>query len=142
MHCCAGISAGKNAAPYIKSRSATVDPRDRSADILRAGLNMIGRSLLAALIALSVAMVPAVGGAAALSNSADMAMSDRADMLCCKTVDDCKNPAACALKCFNYSDVILLPVALLPRTPDIKSPMASEALRGFVGRPPTHPPPV
>ena len=59
------------------------------------------RTILAALIAISVAMVPATGGAAISTKPVEMSMADQADMPCCPP-DDCKGSIACALKCFNF----------------------------------------
>jgi len=75
------------------------------------------RTILALLIALSVATLPAAGSAALAAQSADMSMSqpmsmsesmsmpdcDHAVMPCHKGMDGCQSMAACALKCFNFT---------------------------------------
>jgi hypothetical protein len=84
----------------------------------------IGRTILAVLIALSVAILPAAAAAAVSSQSlaaAGMSMTD--DMDCCphktnpceKAMDDCGAMATCALKCFSFagtlSSALLFPLA-------------------------------
>jgi hypothetical protein len=92
------------------------------------------RTILALLIALSVAMLPAAGGAALVAKSADMSMSesdmsmsesmsmqdcDHAVMPCHKGMDACQSMAACALKCFNFSQsgvsILRFPLVLTDR---------------------------
>jgi hypothetical protein len=85
----------------------------------------IGRTILALVIALSVAMLRSAGGAGVSvksPESADMSMTE--DMTdCCphkpnpcdKAMDDCAAMATCALKCFNFagtlSSIIVFPSA-------------------------------
>ena len=85
----------------------------------------IGRTILAVLIALSVAMLPAAGGVGVSGKSpepADMSMTE--DMTdCCphkanpceKAMDDCAAMATCVLKCFSFvgtlSSIIVFPSA-------------------------------
>ena len=75
----------------------------------------IGRTILAILIALSVAILPAAGAAVVSSQSAEpagMFMTD--DMDCCphkanpceKAMEDCTAMATCALKCFNFAGTL------------------------------------
>src|SRR5437868_7672501 len=93
----------------------------------------IGRTILALLIALSVAMLPAAGGAGLGLKSTDMAeMSDMADMDCCphKTnpcdqMDGCASMATCALKCFTFAGSpslpFVYPLALADQMPLLQS---------------------
>ena len=84
------------------------------------------RTILAVVIALSVATLPAAGGAALIAKSVDMSMSDsmsdcdRHVMPCHNAMDDCQSMAACALKCFNFSgtsfSVLTFPLMLTDRT--------------------------
>src|SRR5260370_42287135 len=81
----------------------------------------IGRTIVALLVALSVALLPAAGGAGASakpSQAAGMSMEDMAD--CCppkanpceKDMGDCGAMATCVLKCFGFvgtSAVIIFP---------------------------------
>jgi len=80
-----------------------------------------GRTILAALIAISVAMVPAMGGAAVSTKPVEMSMSDNADMPCC-TPDDCKGSITCALKCFNFVGAIFSATVSLPHLVDAAPP--------------------
>ena len=72
----------------------------------------IGRTILALLVALSVALLPAAAGAGVSVKSpaqADMsAMEDMHDCCpkanpCDKAMDDCGTMATCALKCFSFA---------------------------------------
>jgi hypothetical protein len=109
----------------------------------------IGRTILAILIALSVAVLPAVGAAVVTSQSAapaGMSMTD--DMDCCphkanpceKAMEDCTAMATCALKCFSFagtsSSTIVFPLTYAKMTASFASnPFPSQA-----GSPPFRPP--
>jgi hypothetical protein len=95
----------------------------------------IGRTILAVLIAVSVAMLPMTAGAFAkmTDTSVSMALDDgcahhgkKSDD---KAADDCASMAACALKCFNFSQPIFatLTVSLVLRAamPERASPHVS-----------------
>ena len=99
------------------------------------------RTILAALIAISVVMVPITGGAAISAKPVEMSMADQADMRCCPP-DDCKGSIACAFKCFNFV-AAMFPVATpLPHIVDgPPQSFAGGTLHGYVS-PPTHPPPI
>jgi hypothetical protein len=74
-----------------------------------------GRTILAMMVAFSVAMLPAAGGFAAASHMKEMSAS--AAMPDCghhhhapidktqKHTNDCASMAACALKCFNFTGI-------------------------------------
>ena len=110
----------------------------------------IGRTILALLIALSVAMLPAAGGAG-VKSPAPAGMSVMEDMPdCCphkadpceKAMDDCAAMATCALKCFSFaataSSIIVFPSTLASMmTPFAANPFASQT-----GSPPFRPPRV
>ena len=99
------------------------------------------RTILVALIAISVAMVPAAGGAAISIKPVEMSMADQADTPCCPS-DDCKGSIACALKCFSF--VATMFPATIPVRDVADEPLQSFAdgtLHGYVS-PPTHPPPI
>jgi hypothetical protein len=107
----------------------------------------IVRTALAALIAVSVAMVPAAGQAAVSTKPVEMSMPDNADIPCCPCCNDqdsSKNTVACALKCINFVGVVLpAMVVAQPYLVDAASPsFVNDALRGHTSSPPTHPPPV
>ena len=111
----------------------------------------VGRTILALLVAFSVAMLPAAGGAGVSSKSpapAGMAaMEDMSD--CCphkvspceKAMDDCGAMATCAHKCFSFlgtSAVIVFPSAFAKVTASFAAnPFSSQA-----GSPPFRPPRV
>jgi hypothetical protein len=109
----------------------------------------VGRTILALLVALSVAMLPAVGGAGVSAKSAEPAdMSTIVETPdCCahkanpceKAMDDCGTMATCALKCFGFagaSSIIVFPstFAKLPAS-FTGDPFSSQA-----GSPPFRPP--
>jgi len=83
---------------------------------------LIARPILALLMALSVAVLPAAGHAAMSGKMADMAnateMSAMDDMACCpgkpqplhKSMDDCASMAGCAL-CFAFMGPVASHVA-------------------------------
>ena len=99
------------------------------------------RTILAVLIAISVAMVPITGGAAISAKPVEMSMADQADMQCCPP-DDCKGSIACAFKCFNFVAAMFPAANTLPHIVDgsLQS-FAGGTLDGYVS-PPTHPPPI
>ena len=102
---------------------------------------LAARTILAALIAISVAMFPAAGGAAVSTTPVEMSMADQADMQCCPP-DDCKKSIACAFKCFNFVAAMFPATISLPHIVDGPPQFfADGALHGYVS-PPTHPPPI
>jgi hypothetical protein len=100
------------------------------------------RTIFAALIAISVAMVPATGGAAISVKPVEMSMADQADMPCCPTPDVGKGSVACAFKCLNFVAALFPPPVVLLHVPQGLPPsFADVTLHGHVS-PPTHPPPI
>lgn len=101
------------------------------------------RAILVALIAVSVAMVPATGGAAVSTKPVEMSMSNHAEVPCCPP-DDCKDQIICGLKCFNFvgavacAVVVMLPYLAAEAPPSF----VHHALHTHVSSPPTHPPPA
>ena len=109
----------------------------------------IGRTIVALLIALSVAILPAAASAGMTVKSPDAAgiylTEDMSD--CCphkvspceKAMDDCGAMAACALKCFSFlgtSAGIVFPSAFAKMTASFAAnPFSSQA-----GSPPFRPP--
>ncbi len=111
----------------------------------------IGRTILALLIALSVAMLPAVGGAGAIAKSADMtAMAAMEDMDCCphktnpcdKAMDDCASMATCALKCFSFSATTLSDIVFPLRVASLSPLFGAQLFHSQTGSPPFRPPRV
>jgi hypothetical protein len=99
------------------------------------------RTILVALIAISVAMVPFTGGAAASAKPVEMSMANQADTPCCPP-DDCKGSIACAFKCFNFVAAMFPAANPLPCIVDgPPHSFADDTLHGYVS-PPTHPPPI
>jgi uncharacterized protein involved in copper resistance len=110
----------------------------------------IGRNIIAILISLSVATLPAAAGFAAVSAAADMSMSSA--MPDCdhhnhatpankpqKTADDCM--AACALHCFNFTTTGFSDVAfLLPASATLRPARVDGAVSSLIGNPPFRPP--
>ena len=110
----------------------------------------IVRTVFALLIALSVAMLPAIGGGAFASHSQDAAMASMDD---CplhhhhgapakKAMDDCCAMAVCALKCFSYCGAMVSDLIYPSRRATIEPLLASKALRSHTGSPPFRPPRV
>lgn len=110
----------------------------------------VGRTILALLVALSVAMLPAAAGAGVSVKSpaqADMsAMEDMHDCCpkanpCDKAMDDCGTMATCALKCFSFttsSSIIVFPSICATMTAAfVGNPFSSQ-----MGSPPFRPPRV
>jgi hypothetical protein len=106
------------------------------------------RAFLAALIALSVAMLPVEGPAAAATQVAEMAMSaDGADP-CCPCChdhnnDQSKSLVTCAIKCGSAAATVF--PAMLPLRHDTswqRFSLASGNLSELLRSPPTHPPPA
>ena len=104
------------------------------------------RAISAALIAISVAILPVAGEAAVSGKPAEMSMSDNTNMPCCprcSAQDDFKRSGACAIKCMSYFSAILPVIVSLAHVVDEAPPsFADGELRGHVQSPPTHPPPV
>jgi uncharacterized membrane protein len=108
-----------------------------------------GRTILALLIALSVALLPAAGGAGvSVKSPAPAGMSAMEDMPdCCpqkadpceKAMDNCGTMATCALKCFSFvgtSSVVVFPSTFASMTiPSAVNPLSSQTVS-----PPFRPP--
>jgi hypothetical protein len=110
----------------------------------------VGRTILALLIALSVAMLPTVASANIAVTSTDMTeMADMAameDMDCCphkaKPCDHCSSMATCQLACFGFSATASSNV-IFPRVTASLSPLSgANAFRSQIGSPPFRPPRV
>jgi hypothetical protein len=116
----------------------------------------IGRTILALLVSLSVAMLPAAAGAGVSAKSphqADMSMTEDMSMTgdmhdCCPpkanpcdhAMDDCGSMATCVLKCFSFagtsSEIIVFPATSVKMiAPFERNPFSSQT-----GAPPFRPP--
>jgi hypothetical protein len=101
----------------------------------------VARIVLVAAVSLSLAVVPVIAGAAVIAKSAQMWTSDAGCMPTGGT-DDCKNPAACALKCFNFSGAVVCDFLGMSRGRDVLNSRAEKAACPHVTGPPTRPPPA
>jgi hypothetical protein len=104
------------------------------------------RRILIAVIALSVAVLPATAKATALSAPTEVTMADHADMPCCPSCNDHGDfkTAACVLKCAALASAVLpaITVALLCIADGSPFGLTEDPLHGAVRPPPTHPPPA
>jgi len=101
------------------------------------------RAFLAALIAISIAFLPATGSASASSKPVEVSNSEHADMPCCPSCDTQADYKSCALKCAALVGAVLPAMTIVP--PYIAegslSALAENVLRTHVIAP-THPPPI
>jgi hypothetical protein len=112
----------------------------------------IGQTILALVLALSVAMLPAAVGFAAVSKTIDVAVSET--MPDCdhhhhaapsdqtkKTTDDSACMAACALNCFSFTATGFSGIAFsAPAGAALKPVRADTNLSSLMGSPPFRPP--
>jgi hypothetical protein len=109
----------------------------------------IGRAILVALIALSVAMLPVAGNVArAMSTEAAFGA---AHVDCCPhgkpcdkgTTNDCDSMAGCALKCFSFSGAVVAPSAVnRAELPTETSALVVQSFSSSSDNPPLPPPRV
>jgi len=104
------------------------------------------RALLIALIAISVAILPAVAEVIVLPSPDQVMMADQGEMPCCPSCDtqgDFK-ATACVLKCAAVASAVLPAMPVAPLFVAEGSPLilGEHALYGLVRAPPTHPPPA
>jgi hypothetical protein len=103
---------------------------------------LVARTILAILIAISIAVVPATGGVVLSAKPVEMSMANPADMPCCPAPDDSKGSVACAFKCLNFVAAMFPPTIVLAHIADGVTPTpVHDELRGHVS-PPAHPPPI
>ena len=118
----------------------------------------LGRTILALVVAISVAMLPVAGSAATPAKSLNMSgmsvsdeMSSADDMSdCCphqsnpcdKSMADCGYMAVCALKCFGFSAGFSSPFVFPLRSSTVAPSLASNSYRSHPGIPPFRPPRV
>jgi hypothetical protein len=102
------------------------------------------RSVIGALIAISVAMSPAIGEPVMLPSAVEVMTSDQADMPCCPCCDKLDNlkSTSCVLKCMTLTGaVIVVPSTAQPSLRDGRLlPLVHDMSRGVARKPPTHPP--
>jgi hypothetical protein len=110
----------------------------------------LGRTIVALLVALSVALLPVAGGAAFAAKSADISASEPLHDGCdrgvpddaSKAVNDCASMAACAAKCFNYAGTVLSDGTILAIGPTLHPVGDSGLVVSQIGNPPFRPPRV
>lgn len=102
------------------------------------------RTILAALIAASIAVLPAAGEGMASPSATQAMMVDQAGTPCCpccNTQDDFKLPS-CVLKCITLVGAVFPTMAVTPTYSANGAPLhlADVPFREFLRAPPTHPP--
>lgn len=103
------------------------------------------RTVVAACIAFSVAVLPAPGMVVPPAPPDHAVMVDQGDMLCCPFCDTQNDHGSmiCALTCMSVA-AFVVPVTEVALLSDIgeRSPLsfATESLQEFLKAPPTHPP--
>ena len=115
----------------------------------------IGRTILALLIALSVAMLPAAAGARISVKSTNVpGTSDMSAMEgmpdCCphnanpcdKAMDDCASMATCALKCFSFAGTAFSSIVFPSTSAKMPASIAGDPFASQTGYPPFRPPRV
>jgi hypothetical protein len=109
----------------------------------------IGRTILAVVVAVSVAMLPVAGGATLNTKSSEMSVSEPMhdccpdhDKPCDRTIDDCTSMAACALKCCNFTGSFFSELVLPPIPASTVPVLVTGAVHSQSGSPPFRPPRV
>jgi hypothetical protein len=103
------------------------------------------RKILVAVIAMSVAVLPATTEAIVLPSPAEVTMVDQADMPCCPC---CNTPgdfkaSACVLKCVTLAGAVVpAMIVALPYVVGFPRTLVDDTLHGLARAPPTHPPPA
>jgi hypothetical protein len=113
-----------------------------------------GRTILALLISLSVALLPAAAGAGVSSKSpdqADMSMTEDVSMTedmhdCCPpmanpcAMDNCGSMAICALKCFSFAGTSSEIIVFSATSVKMIAPFERNPFSSQTGAPPFRPP--
>jgi hypothetical protein len=117
----------------------------------------IVRTILAVVVAVSVAVLPATAGTlpvakASESQATEVALSAAMPVDCdhhapardrgSKAADDCAAMAACAASCFNYAGTVVPEVALVPTASRLQPVAATDLVVSKIGTPPFRPPRV
>ena len=109
----------------------------------------LGRTIVALLVALSVAIIPLAGGARAVLDSVEFSAVEPIHDCCdhgspcdeaAKAVNDCASVAACAVKCFNYAVTVLPNVVVVRRGSSLDPIRDSGLVVAQIGNPPFRPP--
>jgi hypothetical protein len=132
-------------------RSRICHLTSRAPNLLFSCSMKIGRIILALMIALSVAMLPAAGGGSAVMKSIDSTdMAAMEDMDCCPhkaspcdmAMDGCASMAACALTWLTFSDTASSPVIFPSRLAQLNPALGTSPFKSQTGIPPFRPPRV
>jgi hypothetical protein len=141
-------SFAKNLADYLAHSCLDLGSEEPAIFVAAQAMSN-GRTILALLIALAVALLPAAGGAGV--NVQSPAPADTSVMegmpdccpptanLCEKAMDDCATMATCALKCFSFvgtSSTVVFPSTFATMT----ASFAAKPLSSQTGSPPFRPP--
>jgi len=112
----------------------------------------LARTILAVLIAASVAMLPMGGGFGFKLKSQDATEISAVEPMhdcclskakpCSQAVDDCGSMATCAMKCFNYSSDVSSPLVLPFTVANVIPLFDSIGFHSQTGNPPFRPPRV
>lgn len=104
------------------------------------------RTILIALVAISVVLLPVAEQAAASTPPVEVSTGGHDGMPCCPSSGSHESfkSIACALKCMALNGAVfsVIAVAVPPSTDGCLLAFADDTLQGFVSAPPTHPPPV
>lgn len=104
------------------------------------------RTIVTALVAISVVLLPAAATVAVSIPSVEMSVGGHDRMPCCPSSEshDSFRSIACALKCMALNGAVfpVIAVAVPPSTDGCLQAFADDTLQGLVSTPPTHPPPV
>ena len=111
----------------------------------------VGRTILALLVAVSVAVLPLASGTASALKSAEISASETMHDCCdhdspcdetSKAVNDCASMAACAAKCFNYAGATLSGLTFAPIGLTVPRVRDGGLVVSQIGKPPFRPPRV
>ena len=114
----------------------------------------VGRTILTMILAFSVAILPAVGGAVTVAKAVESSFAVSAQD-CCEhhgtpcdqgqghgTMDDCASTAACATHCFNFAGASAWDVPYAPVETGLVTSFAGPAVVSHSDPPPFPPPRV
>jgi hypothetical protein len=111
----------------------------------------LARTIVALLIAFSVATLPLAGGAAFAAKAGEMSASDVMHEGCdhsspskdnSKSVNDCASIAACAAKCFGCAGTALSHLGFVPIQSTPQPVRDGDVVVSQIGNPPFRPPRV
>jgi hypothetical protein len=117
----------------------------------------IVRAILAVVVAVSVAVLPATAGAVRAAQAsersvAEAALSAAMPVDCdheapardrgSRPADDCATMAACAANCFNYAGTVVPEIAPVPTASRLQPIAATDLVVSKIGSPPFRPPRV